>query len=387
MKRQVLILACLLAGIINSNAQIQTAILEQDNTLKTFYGENAFKEAYEAAYNGAVITLSTGSFYTVEKIAKSITIIGQGWNGNNQTTISDGRKDNSRSVSNETVWYSLAIEANNVRLEGLYLYRLYVGSSYNSSNSISNLQVKNCQIPEFYSYWKHYNTTIDQCSITFFRISYSENLCIKNSRIMGFSGSTESTLYIANCIIPGWDNYDSNDGGYGFSSQPYAIYKNCILGFLSHNNSNPGYNYYQGYYVGKIYQNLNNRKFYNNVIYLNPYRYTRSSDRTYSFGSKYVSAGDSIRRCTIKLDDSYNTDGGVNIGMSYNKLFDESKSWTDSTYIKADIKGDDGKPVGVFGGTGFSLYPNIPRIVESKIDSNTDEEGKLNVKVKVEINK
>jgi len=385
MKRQVLILACLLAGIINSNAQIQTAILEQDNTLKTFYGENAFKEAYEAAYNGAVITLSTGSFYTVEKIAKSITIIGQGWSGNNQTIILDGNKDNGRSTSNEGVYYSLAIEANNVRLEGLFLYRLYVGSSYNSSNGISNLQVRNCQILEFYYNWKHYNTTIDQCSITYFYILNSENLCIKNSRIMGFLGSSTSTAYITNCIIPGWYNYDVNDGNYSFSWQPKAIYKNCILGFLYHNYSGSGKGWYYSYNVETIYHEGGNH--YNNVLYLNPCRYTRPTDRSTSFNSEYVSAGDSICRCTPGLSSSYNSEGRDNISMSYNALFNQSKSWTDSTYIKADIKGDDGKPVGVFGGSGFSLYPNIPRIVESKIDSNTDEEGKLNVKVKVEINK
>ena len=45
--------------------------------------------------------------------------------------------------------------------------------------------------------------------------------------------------------------------------------------------------------------------------------------------------------------------------------------------------GDDGTPVGITGGSGFSPYPSIPRITSKQIDSKTDSEGKLNVKITV----
>ena len=76
-----------------------------------------------------------------------------------------------------------------------------------------------------------------------------------------------------------------------------------------------------------------------------------------------------------------------NTAASYNAVFGDSDEENPLLApIITTIKGDDGTVVGPYGGTGFSVNPSIPRIVESKIDSNTDAEGKLNVKIKVEVN-
>ena len=45
--------------------------------------------------------------------------------------------------------------------------------------------------------------------------------------------------------------------------------------------------------------------------------------------------------------------------------------------------GQDGTLRGPQGGTGFSSYPSIPRVTSKTIDSNTDADGKLNVKITV----
>ena len=45
--------------------------------------------------------------------------------------------------------------------------------------------------------------------------------------------------------------------------------------------------------------------------------------------------------------------------------------------------GDDGTPVGITGGSGFSPYPSIPRVTSKQIDSRTDSQGKINVKITV----
>jgi hypothetical protein len=62
-------------------------------------------------------------------------------------------------------------------------------------------------------------------------------------------------------------------------------------------------------------------------------------------------------------------------------------SWWKVLKSNISFKGDDGTVVGPYGATGFSIVPSIPRIVESTIDSNTNADGKLNVKIKVEVNK
>ena len=56
--------------------------------------------------------------------------------------------------------------------------------------------------------------------------------------------------------------------------------------------------------------------------------------------------------------------------------------------VKTDIsyKGMDGTCVGIYGGSGFSDYSSIPHIIESTIESDTDSNGKLSVKLKVSVN-
>lgn len=63
-----------------------------------------------------------------------------------------------------------------------------------------------------------------------------------------------------------------------------------------------------------------------------------------------------------------------------------SKSFSTSSYpcnIKDGDLGQDGTPKGPYGGTGFSEWPSIPRVIESNIANNTDADGKLNVSFKV----
>ncbi|MBQ8712918.1 MAG: hypothetical protein IJ551_08925 [Prevotella sp.] len=392
MKRQFLLLVALLVTAMTANAQSQSATLEQGSTLTTYYGPGAFISAYEAAKNGAVITLSAGDFDTVKKIEKSITIIGCGG------FPSFGKYTQISTIYNGNGSYRVhfAIEASNVKLEGLYMYaHVFIGDNYSNSQSISNLKISNCYISTLYSNWKHLNTVIDQCHIiSIYDSYYTENLCIKNSYIMEFSGSgtgSSNPAYITNCIIPIWyySYYDGNSFG---RYPPTAVYKNCILGYSSYDSGNlnsTSNSYYQGYYIYNA-AGYSNHEYYNNVFYYYPYRYTRGATNSNSYSENSVSASDSLKRVAIRPPSASNTCiSQDNVGVSYNNLFNfnTSKGRYDSTYIKVDAKGDDGKPVGLYGGTGFSLYPDIPRIKESKIDSNTDEEGKLNVKIKVETNK
>jgi hypothetical protein len=39
--------------------------------------------------------------------------------------------------------------------------------------------------------------------------------------------------------------------------------------------------------------------------------------------------------------------------------------------------------VGPEGGTGYKLYPAIPRIISKQIDRQTNAEGKINVNIQV----
>lgn len=51
--------------------------------------------------------------------------------------------------------------------------------------------------------------------------------------------------------------------------------------------------------------------------------------------------------------------------------------------ITGEGVGMDGTSRGPSGGSGFSEYPSIPRIIEKEISSHTNDEGKISVKLTV----
>lgn len=355
--------AMMTMATVCSFAQGLTATLQQSGKMVPYYGADAFKEAYAAASNGAVITLSAGTFNTVDSITKQITIIGNGAIGDNQTYISG------RSTKTKDNWnIYMVIKANNVRIEGI---------RFNSSypvliREVNNLKISHCYITTLRATHKHTNTIIDQCYIdNDYSMSNSYNYCLKNSFIGYFNtkNSENNIAYITNCLIYKY-SYCHNDGTnvyFSYDSYPIAIYKNCILG---------QYDYSQGYsgdnkpYWRTVNSNRN-CEYYNNVFFYYPYSYN---------GTSFILVA------SLKTLELLGVPTGIgNMKSTFAQLFG-SGSYYEPGYIKTDLKGDDGKQVGPYGGSGFSMIPSIPRITSSTIDSYTNAEGKINVKIKVENN-
>ena len=132
MKRTFLLLAIAIAMVLGAKAQTQTATLQRGNSTTYYYGEDAFKEAYNAANDGSIITLSAGYFNTVDSITKQITIRGNGYTGE-KTVIG-----NTKNVFSYPI--SLLVCTNNIALEGLYIEKGVSLRNY----SISNLHIKRC---------------------------------------------------------------------------------------------------------------------------------------------------------------------------------------------------------------------------------------------------
>lgn len=74
MKKILFLFVALVSMSASMHADGLTATLQQGDKMTAFYGVDAFKQAYEAANDGAVITLSSGKFNDVATIEKSITI-------------------------------------------------------------------------------------------------------------------------------------------------------------------------------------------------------------------------------------------------------------------------------------------------------------------------
>ena len=334
MKKTILLLVAIALTSAKMMAEGLTATLQQGETMTAFYGVNAFVDAYNAAEDGAVITLSEGQFNDVSSIEKSITVIG------NMAFDVEGYE--------KTYLANTTVNADNVTLEGIYFTGIV------ALGNINNCHIKRCRIGYVLtsvSSTIHTNTLIDQCVINIENaISTSRNYCLKNSTINFFenSNSPEHIAYITNCYICYFATCSNSN-----IAQPYAIYKNCVLGMdISNIGTSEKYFYSPS-------------EFYNNYFY-----------RITSYSNNYTNY-------TYK---EYFNNGCLNNGNtnSGDKSAYVSNHYTGNYIINSfNQTGDDGTPIGITGGSGFSPYPSIPRITSKQIDSKTDSEGKLNVKITV----
>lgn len=227
MKKIVLFMSLIMMSA-NMLAEEKTATLQQGSNMKAFFGEDAFKQAYEAAKDGAVITLSKGTFNPVESIEKSISIIGY-----------NGFDSSSTNIAN------MKILADNVKIEGLW----FVGNV--ELGKISNCYIKRCTLRgKLVSTETHTNTFIDQSVvISDYAIGTGVNYVIKNSTISSFKGMNtfDNKAQITNCVIR---NYVSDDLSL---TQPYAIYMNNVLGIRMYGKKTHSVNedseFYYNYFV------------------------------------------------------------------------------------------------------------------------------------------
>ena len=320
-----------------------TATLQQGDMMTPFYGVNAFQEAYAAAKDGAVITLSSGQFNDVATISKQITVIGA--NAFNATS------------AERTFLGSMRIATNNVKIEGIY-FTGTVNLGTSNLSSIYNCVLKRCWInTELASAYKHENTVVDQCVIkTESAVDYGYNYCIKNSTIDCFNDINNSTniAYITNCVIWHWAAWSGSSTNIQYQ-RPYAIYKNNYLGLYKTTNTSVSlqlpalsefyHNMFCQGYMAQQYQDSD------------PYSFLNYIALTYAIGC--------INEDNVKGN------------QKFEKLLEFPAHPIDAP------TGSDGTAVGPYGGTGFSEYPAIPRITSKKIDSNSDAEGKINVIITV----
>ena len=187
MKKTILLLVAIVLTSAKMMAEGLTATLQQGETMTAFYGVNAFVDAYNAAEDGAVITLSEGKFNDVSSIEKSIAVIG------NMAFDVDGYE--------KTYLSGTTVNADSVTLEGIY----FTGTV--NLGDINNCHIKRCRIGNTLGYVRntvHTNTLIDQCVISReYAMPTSRNYCLKNSTIGSFYeyNSSMHIAYITNCYI------------------------------------------------------------------------------------------------------------------------------------------------------------------------------------------
>lgn len=332
MKKIFIIMMVLCSAVIaKAQNESMTAILQHGETASVFKGMNALKEAYEAAVDGDVITLSSGEFYPVA-IQKSISIYGAGFESNSDdgtevTNIIKGNGYLSVGAETETV--------KNVHLEGLHICGVYLCAydGYgNQGQPVENITISKCYFDTGASV--EVKNNVKDVSIT---------NCVFSGEgsIVGNKDYVAENLYVGNCHIGGNVRL--------FSDQSSVMINHCIV--------------MVGYYHGS-YGSTDPMK-YSPFVWTNCIFGMKCSEYSYAVG-----VGSTVRNCIVPCLDYclYNVYGihENNIEVARDQVF---VNFSDGTYA-ADRTfeinspdtwiGADGTEIGIRGGEGWNKVPKTP---------------------------
>ena len=191
MKKTLILIVALIIATTTSHAQQATATLNHNDTLTTFYGIDAFKDACAKAQYGDVISLSHGQF-TGPTINTGVTVIGSGMDADttnnimptiilNQTTLNARGTFKNITFEEITINTTISIEFERCRIEDV-------------SQGVSGS-----------AYWTLYNCIA--------KVGYTRDIKAINSYIIGSDYFTTSKYfeegYFENCFIEEWSLWRS----------------------------------------------------------------------------------------------------------------------------------------------------------------------------------
>lgn len=213
--------------------------------------------------------------------------------------------------------------AKGVKIEGVNNNNaVYVGKA-------TEFIFKRCRFYDLKFTEQSINCQILQCRVgNLYPDKSSENLLLKNSVINVLYENGDNAMLLAeNCVFTSWHNSYNN---------AVVTYKNCILNVPSGNSSSIAYN--------------------------------------------------SISWTPFSASVQQNTVSGLDLRAN---VIEGNFDWESPLKLKADAAtkyiGTDGTQVGIYGGTTpFTDIPSNPQIKSKEIAAQTDENGKLSVKITVE---
>lgn len=321
MKRTLLLICTLLCANVLM-AQEQLATLKHNDSISVYYGQNAFVEAYNAAANGDIITLSDGTFNAPSSVEKGITVRGNGACADTERKrigtyfIEDFELRNlgdSLQFSAEGIYFE---DFNQANARDVELTRCYLNHLFNPCG----LQATNCVIKGLLRGCESFNNT-----------------------------------YI-NCVLE--SNYTS-----GAQALPYyAICYNCILTGVGDEHV------------------LRNQYQYNNCIVIkkgttNDTILTGVVKNSVLIGFTGTSSVASSGNVVMSLSDVFeNWDGET--------LSTDLETYVLKSSVSNSILGLDGSEVGIFGGViPFDWTPTYSVIKRLDVPNTPDENGMLNIDV------
>ena len=299
-------------------AQEQLATLKHNGNISVYYGANAFVEAYNAAANGDIITLSDGMFNAIT-ITKEITLRGNG-----------AQPDSVRGT--QGTYFLSQIQIRNLgdtasfEAEGIFFQDFFVSSSY-------DIKLTNCCMVNIYA---------EGCGLQ------ARNCIIQSG--LTYSGSNTHPHNFTNCVL-------CPNGNGQYRLPLHSILTNCIIkGPDNFPNSNTSlFNNCIIIYSGNNYRNMGQTC--NNSILCNWNNLPGTTN------------------VAMEVSDVFETWDGNTFSFDPN-------TYKLKANVANSVLGNDGTQVGIFGGDfPFSFTPSYSVIKRLDVPNRTDENGMLNIDV------
>ena len=328
MSAALFVLLLSVAGMKNALAQNQVATLQHNDTITgVFYGQNAYSSAYNAAVNGDVITLSSGTFNAVT-IEKSITIRGAGC-----------VLDTLTNVLPTIIPGNFNLLRNNITFEGVWFTGVISFGRWSASYS---------------------NNSFIKCNIN----------TIQHG---AYSGYYERFHQFNNCII---NNYSSVE----FHGTSII---NSVVRFTSYNHTdiyNPT-SIYNSVLVFDSTLTINNIVAYNSII-------ATASGHNVSNNTFFNCIGIKTGETSLFEGQLNTTNMVVNNYSDVFETFDGTISYENIYQLKNNIAtsflGHDGTEVGIYGGImPYKTRPPYMILKNCNVAGQTDENKKLNVEMEL----
>lgn len=334
----VAVLACMAVGYAQSAL---VATLNHGEAVSVFYGASALAEAYNAATHGDVITLSNGTFNSVD-IAKNITVRGAGMDETGPCTRINGNF-NLYGVPD-------SVDATgHLTLEGVYHDGyLYYATSNKHTSPVKNAHFVKCRLNKIdRNYTKDIlqNAVFLQCRIKgglYIYSSESYAYCI-NSVIYDprVSSSAKDTQFeFTNCLVKGIDNY-----------LECSLFVNCIIWNTSSTSTSvmPS----SCMIENCLGVNASGYNMFKNIYPANKYGVVKEADIATIF-------------------------------KTFRGTYSDTETFELTDEAKAQYLGTDATEVGIYGGSlPFTTESSLPKIKKFNVASKSTEDGKLKVEIEV----
>ncbi|MCR4915350.1 MAG: hypothetical protein K6A96_06315 [Prevotella sp.] len=327
MKKIILSLVAAIVATTATYAQSLIATLTHEGNITTYSGPSAFSQAHEAAEDGDIITLSSGSFNAVT-ITKGITIRGAGMavdpttqseptiltnNSTNYITMKDGTTTR---LTIEGVYFNNALTISATLTGATFLKSRFKSINCGGAGKAENLTMIHCKVADGLSFTSSSTFSCLNCII--------------------WEPTTTPGEFI-NCVVK------KGSASYYLSN---ATFKNCI-------------------FVGCANSTFDNTNTFFNCVGLNAEQWNlfNSTNSTNQVLSDYSAI---FKTCT---------DG----------TYSDSETFELTTTAASTYKGTDGRQIGVYGGMmPFNPQPSNPQITNCTVAEKSDANGMLSIDITVQ---